>query len=555
MDSNKVVTPYVLKLSGTPHQIGRAHGAAAKQAGALEVVQFFGTFLDRLFDSSFHSGTGKRLGRAARSFFGETVERHWIERVPQRYRETWAGFAEGSGVPLSVVHRACVAPDAIIYLLGSRDWPDVHPERMASTLGCTSVVAGCGSLPGTDFLHARNLDFLGGALWNQFPAVVEYEPDDGQKYASVTALGIETAGITAMNEAGLVLSLHMHYSHRVQSEAIPITIIGHEIMRRARNLEEAGEILLQMEMSGGWAFVLSSFSEGNAMVAECDAAAIELRGVQKGRLIHTNHFHAESLSKFQYWTSPGRWLDSQARYQRGEVLTDRLGKKPKVVDLVRLLGDTVDPFSEKERGFGCTLSQVHTVHSVVFDPQNKRIHLACGGVPVARQDFLTFDLFPGPRQAEPVIRVDRNPGKDGARSEYGKAFSAYFPQRDLATVVKHLEKAAELDPTEDLYRFLLGWVKAKQGEFDSAVADLEKAVALAVDLHWHGIRRLFLARCLDAKGERKQAKEIYRTLTSDPACVVQARKGMRSRWTLKKTQKTFIDFTLGEVLELGSFSV
>lgn len=544
------IKPSFLQLNGSPEQIGRVHGLRAKDSEALGCVSFFGKFLDFTFQFQTPSSFEQSLRKKARWLVSEFLEKRLVEQIPDRYQRTMKGFSQGSGLSLPFLLQAFVMPDAYLYLLARQ----AKLFSIPFSFGCTSFVSLGDDEASIPFLHARNLDFPGGQNWTGFPTIIEYVPEDGQRYASVTSLGIETAGVTAMNESGICLSLNMNYSKRVQSNGVPILVLGHEIMRRAQSLQKAVEILNDFPRIAGWSMVISSYREKNAIVAEMDAQELKLRGIKKRFLVSTNHYSFSSFKKHEYWITKGRELDSQARYCQAESILKEKGGRLSVEDAIAVLRHTQDPNLQMERAYGYTISQVHTVSSVVFEPENRRIYFACGLPPVAQQNVFAFEVFPGPTPCD-----DRLPGSSGedskqrARLQYALAFESYFPQGDLARVASYLEQACTLNSEEGLYWSMLSLVQLKRRRLGEARAAMEKAQKIKEIPYRQAQNDLFYARILDLLGERYHALDHYRRVAQredERTFAQKARKGLRKPWSWEKAQQLILDFTIGDAIEL-----
>jgi len=530
--------------------MGRAHGRLAREADALEAVEFFGRFLDSVFSFQIRGSLERTFRQRIRKLVDRLVEQKIIEQIPAHYRAAAEGFAEGSGLPLTLIHRAMVMPDAYAYLIGKQQYFFHGPTLDHIHLGCTSFVVVGREDGEPPLLHARNLDFPGGRRWTRHPAVIEYAPPDGQRYASVTALGIDTAGITAMNEAGLTLSLHMNYSTRVSLQATPIVILGQEVIRHARTLDDAVRILSGFRAGAGWSFVLGSLRERNAIVVEMNADGIEIRGLENRSVICANHYSGVGGKQSEYWISHGRSIDSKARYFRAKKLVDESTVVLTPLKCAQFLADSWDPILGNERAYGSTVCQVHTISSVVFEPARRRLFSAIGHAPVSKRRYSAFDLFPGPTgQENGSFEPHEFERRDIAREEYAQAHDAYFPNNDLVEAVSHLERACSISPQEGLYWSVLGLFHMKRGHLSEAEQALRRAIETPDSRFRTAQYRLFLARVLDLAGRRKEALEEYEKIKTNPDIGPSARRGLRKPWNWKRAQRLVIDTTLGDAIE------
>ncbi|MFH1018657.1 MAG: C45 family autoproteolytic acyltransferase/hydrolase [Pseudomonadota bacterium] len=539
---------HLLQLSGSNQEMGRAHGSALKKAGTARALDYYSEFLTNVLSFQPLHSWDRSLRRAFRWIVGETVEQAFVESVPSRYREQAVGFSEGCGVPTERILRARVMPDVYSYLLAQR-FRLFRPHGIDFlNFGCTSFAWAGSKEAEIPILHARTLDYPGGEAWTDAPAVLEYAPPDSQRYVSVSSLGVDTAGITSMNEEGLTLSLHMNYSTRVSSRGAPVLVIGDEIMRRARSLGQAVDIAKSFRRGAAWSFLISSLREKNAVVLESDADSLSVRSMKDGKLVATNHFLDPALARHEYWITPGRRMDSRARYERMSKLLAGEGS-PTIGKAVRFLRDSYDPVLNAERAFGSTISQVHTVSAVVFDPAHRTVFVAHGRPPAAKTEFKAFTCFPGPFETDAKLPAEPpGPTEDGRRS-YALAHDAYFPSGNLEKAETYLRAGVGLIPGDALLRFMLGLVALKRERFGDARASLEKAMTLHETAYRKAQNRLYLARTLDLCGERGQALDLYRSLFEDSWFKREARRGAKKPWSLRENRKLVLDFTIGDAVE------
>jgi hypothetical protein len=538
---------HLLKLAGSDFEMGRAHGLALKQSGKLRALDFYSDFLFEVFRFQAPDPFTLSVRTAFRWWVGETIERAFVEAVPSAHRAMASGLSEGSGVPLGKILKAHAMPDVYSYLLARRSGLFPSPSPAAPAPGCTSFVWGGPKDSEIPMLHARTLDFPGGEAWTDAPAIVECAPEGGQRYVYVTTLGVATGGITAMNEAGLTLSLHMNYSKRVSSRGVPVVVIGDEIMRRAGSLTQALDILRSFPRSAGWSFLISSHREKEAAAVEMDASSISVRPMKGRFLVMTNHFLDPDLAAHEYWITPGRAIDTRARYDRISQLLSGEAGPPTLEKAVRFLRDSYDPNLHAERTFGSTVCQVHAVSAVVFDPSHQRILVGAGRPPLPKSEFRAYSCFPGPFPTD--FKIGAEPANDHRR-RFALAHEAYFPSGDLKRVEGLLSEALAMSPNDAMCWSMLGLTQLKAVRLDSARKSLEKALSLEETPYRRAQNRLYLARTLDLSGDRATALSLYTELAGDPWCTRQAREGARRPWNLRRNRGVVLDFTVGDAVEI-----
>src|SRR5207247_1279080 len=112
--------PHLLRLSGNPREMGRAHGQAMKDAGAFDAVRFYSEFLDSVFKFEMSGKLDQWLRRKFRRFISETLERSLSDMLPESYREMIRGYSESSGLSYEALVRGHIMPDAYSFLVSRR---------------------------------------------------------------------------------------------------------------------------------------------------------------------------------------------------------------------------------------------------------------------------------------------------------------------------------------------------------------------------------------------------------------------------------------------------
>jgi tetratricopeptide (TPR) repeat protein len=297
--------------------------------------------------------------------------------------------------------------------------------------------------------------------------------------------------------------------------------------------------------------VIGSHRERSALAVEGDAGGIILRRLERSALVATNHFTDRELASRQSWTTHGRRIDSEIRFRRAEEILFGGNLPLEVSRMASILGDSHDPESGRERAFGGTIAQAHTISSVIFDPGEKRVYLASGEIPVSKGCYSAYRCFPGPVPTEGDLPSEPFSAKRAGRARYLEAFHRYFPTGDFQGVREDLERAREADPQESLYPFLLGLFHLKAVDPERALHWIEQAERLH-EVDWRkSLFRLFRARALDLAGRRKEGVEVYRSLCGDPLYSRPARRGMRRPWSGRESRKLRFDFMTGEPFGSG----
>ena len=230
----------ILIVSGTPQQMGTAHGTLLKQqarnlvdrvvymVGGVDSIQSGKWFLDTM----------------------EEIQRRTLPHVPERFFVECDALSDAAGVD-------------------RRDgrYANLFPERFH----CSGVaVRGKAALDGR-VIHARVLDYMRDINLQSYAAVVVFIPQGRHAWMSLGYAGF-VGTVTAMNEAGLAVG-EMGGGGEGDWDGMPMSFLLRDVMERASDVEEGLEILKNTPRTCEYYYVLSDKS-GNIAGVACDARAI-----------------------------------------------------------------------------------------------------------------------------------------------------------------------------------------------------------------------------------------------------------------------------------------
>lgn len=214
----------VLLVSGTPEQMGAAHGHLLRDnarrltervlylVGGADTVSSGRWFLDRMAE----------------------IERRTSPHVPPRFFAECDALAEAAGI-------------------SKRDgrYANLFPERFH----CSGVaVRGKASKDGR-VLHARVLDYMRDINLQNAAAVVVFMPEGRNRWMSLGYAGF-VGTVTAMNEKGLAIG-EMGGRGEGQWDGMPMTFLLRDVMERASTVEEGLKILRETPRTCEYYYVLS----------------------------------------------------------------------------------------------------------------------------------------------------------------------------------------------------------------------------------------------------------------------------------------------------------
>ncbi|MHC4819154.1 MAG: C45 family autoproteolytic acyltransferase/hydrolase [Planctomycetota bacterium] len=336
----------VLRLAGTPYEIGRQHGAIlAPQIRFLEKE-----YVEAMVAPAV-GGKGKLLDWA------RSVE----EFIPEAYRQELKGIAAGAGM---TYERVLVANTMV--------------DRF-QTLMCSTVVAAGDATKDREVYFGRNLDFPGRRVLHQMTVVVAYELEGATPVVSVTWPGL-VGVLSGMNGHGVCGATMLVHRRKSLRPGMPYMIMYREALARARKMGDVYDYIVQAKRTCPNNFMVVD-ATGAAEVIEFDQDVVARRPAARGTVCSTNHFRTKELAGTEGWRAGEDRYTSLAEYlerEHGKIDVDGIRKA---------LGDVATPW-------------LLNVQSMVFLPARRALHLSKGGVlPAARQPFvhLSRDVLFGRR--------------------------------------------------------------------------------------------------------------------------------------------------------------
>lgn len=538
---------HVLNLSGSDYEMGFQHGQALREAIQRGPIPCFAAYLERIL----HHAGGPQLARTLKRGLDRWVGRQLVAAFPEHVKAHVKGLSKGSGVKEELIWQAFVLPDTFLWLTAQSQKLrklETAPQLAVQTLGCSSAIAHSRATRQGELLHARNLDYMGAHAWDKETAVLFYQPEDGLRYLSVSSAGIPLGGVTAMNEAGLTLAVHQHVAClNVQLGGQPVGVIGDEVMRKARTLDEARRILDSHRPNACWTYIIASGPEKAVLCYEVTATDRHWFISYEETFAYSNMYLTKRLADRETHMYPSQWRSNLGRYQHIQrFLNERYGQLT-AQDMAALLGDRVDPRCRLRT----PLAMLLTVSSAVFVPDQGIAWVAQGRVPTSTRPYLACDLKAGQIRQEWPALVGRSipPEEDAAFDCYTQGYLAYFEAQAPQLALSHLEKACLIQPREPIFAYITGLVALSAGRPDTALHHLNKALELGhPDPERVAAFQLWRGRAWDAAGLRQEARRDYAAVLEQPADPLvrqAAEKGLKRAW---KSKNLGIEFNYADVL-------
>jgi hypothetical protein len=544
---------HVVSVAGTFHEMGRQHGTLLADEIRRGPLPYYRSFVEKITRGAAPGLLGSALRQAMRKTIGRTVAR----AMPPFVEETLRGMAEGAGLPYEEVLEGATMPDTLLWLAARlvefRRVPPAVRHRLALGLGCTSAIAWGSATRDGKLLHARNLDYHGVSCWPSTSTVLFHTPSRGQRYVSCTAAGVPLGGFTAMNEAGLTLTVHQHmFTDRTRLGGTPIAIVGDIVMREAQSLADAEAILAQHRPIGCWTYLIADGHRREVLCWEEDPGMRASRRIASEEVFgYANIYLDEQLGQTERDLYPTYWRHNHGRFARANQLLQEQRGSLDAAGMAAILGDIGDVRCRLRDSIAMSL----TVGSVVFRPEDGMLWIGSGEAPTSHGKFIPFSLrtmdhAPEAGTLDPGAAIE--PRARDAFERFRRAYVAYMDHEDLAGARRELSIACELAPEQPAYHAVAGILGLSDGDAADAARMLDRAIAIGhPDEPRLASFHLWRARAADVVGDRPSATRAYRTvlaLHADATVRAAAEQGLKRPFTRRRARLVHVDMSLGDVM-------
>lgn len=303
----------VFQVSGTPYEIGFAHGKLARE-NVLTTIDTYSKLFQAMSDIDWPSAQ-----QMARQFIGR------IEAYDPNYLEEIHGIADGAGVKFEEILALNVRSEL------------AFQGKVPISDGCTSL--------GIAEEKAADGECLMGQSWDWRRSLIDalvildiHQLGGKPDIVMITEAGI--IGKFGFNSAGIGICLNA-----MASNAVPLGLPLHIAMRGildSMSLSEAIGNATRMQLGCCANFMLQS-EAGEILDIELDGQDFDVLYPTDGILVHTNHFLSPRLPRAPYIdTMKYKFPDSFIRLRRANKL---LRGNPNVIgvpDLEHVFADHCD---------------------------------------------------------------------------------------------------------------------------------------------------------------------------------------------------------------------
>lgn len=345
----------VVRVSGSPYEVGRQHGVGARERVGRSVA---------IYRDAFESDAGLDWPAVLR-LSAEFARR--IESYDEDILAEMAGIAVGAGFTLEEIVAINCRTEI---LFGNRNRPvEPHPQPECTTIAVTPRA----SATGTTIL-AKNWDWR--APCRDSVIMLQAEQDDGPSFVMLVEAGM--VGRDGFNDAGIAVCGNLLRSTLDGSRpGVPVPFIRRRVLN-SRRLDRAMGEILNAERAASTNYVVAHES-GTIIDFEASPAQVYPIYPERGLLTHSNHFTAVAaqVQGIGLLTSP----DTLYRMHRvRDLLEPKIGAIG-VEDVKAALRDHVgmpqsvcrhpDPELPEPR-------QSMSIASVIIDLGKREMHVALG---------------------------------------------------------------------------------------------------------------------------------------------------------------------------------
>ncbi|OGP03058.1 MAG: hypothetical protein A2Z91_03695 [Deltaproteobacteria bacterium GWA2_38_16] len=547
----------ILELRGTEEEMAFQHGTLLAQ----DIQKGPIPYLSKKFEFELQNdGPLKKhplLQKVVLKYM-DWVFKHLIAYIPLEYKKVVKALSTAANISEMDILRAASMPDAMTILSRHAAGRFFLKKQNIQTFGCTSFIV-LGEMTQTqELMQGRNLDFPVAEYWDKYASVLYCYPKEGQKYCSITSGGIQVPGVTGFNESGLILAIHQLFSTHVTSHGMPVVILCDEIVRKAKTINEAIEIVKNIKRAGNWAISLASHKEKRAVVIETSPSQVYVRESTNGLIAQSNFCFSEKLKNHEMFFNLTTAEDNHFRHDRLIDECQRLKGQMDEKKGIALLGDHFDQKSQATKAIGRVVSTIYNVQSAFFRPEQKKFWVSTGMAPANLSDFmeLPFDFdwnletYDFNRKISPNPFIHTHQGE--AMRAYTKAYDYFSNDKDFEKTVECLNQALAQDSSEFAFHLAKGFMLLKLRRFDEALKAFEVGKTITLSVHESALLNLFQGRSLDLLNRRSEALSFYapylETIKIDHKLQKAFQRSYQRSYKDKDIDKTIFQFIFADFL-------
>jgi len=467
MSLNKCDNLKILTLKGTPVERARMHGELMNEEIQRDSMNFFS---ERIFqeveDANF----------IVRGIF-KSIYSNWIAKfydsTPDEYLKEMEAQASGAKVDLEIFQRAFALPDTSAFLV---NMPVRGFFNTFVSFGCTSVAK---KNSDGHFFYGRNLDFSSTLIFDKYPLMTIQIPEEGSqelKHITFGTDGMQFGGITGVNEAGISFAVHQFMSKDAEKFGMPMLFVGEEVLRKARTLEEAAEIIKKNKPGPLWGFVISDLNKQVTWTVEASSQNFNIRKMDGNSFAQTNHLLATDTS-LQIGNT-GFVKNSIFRFNKAlEMVNKKANTNSRdVAQILSYQSDANGELSASE-----DILKGETIQAIIFESfeNERKINISIDSAPASSGRYAVFNmvsLFSAPEKIDFEINDLSNTPKEKRKNQLKLSLAAQYQDKGLLKeAIDQFVGQKSLD--SQIYRAVGFYNIEKYDEVKKIVSELKKSIS------------------------------------------------------------------------------
>jgi len=310
---------YVLRLKGTPYEIGYQHGALLKEEIKKGAAPFYADVIYGGREMPFSLKIW-----LLRKFLDWKVYVPLFKNQPKNILEELKGIADGSGVPFDIIFKANhhTGPSMVLTPSFAKDNLKAFEKIGIKVGACSSFAAVGKAADGGKTVVGRNTDYGGVVQWPKYQTLLFLSPADGYEHVKIGTAGVILWN-PGMNTEGIVVCPHYMVYDDIDPRGWSICAFSDEILRKAGTLQEAESIFHDKPRAVSGGYVIISGKEKDAFAAELSTGKASIRRTEKGRVVMTNMAVSEEKRKIDITVQYNIMEHCPGRYRRLMNLIDQ----------------------------------------------------------------------------------------------------------------------------------------------------------------------------------------------------------------------------------------
>lgn len=393
--------------------------------------------------------------------------------------------------------------------------------------------------------HAHLLEVPQADIWSQHAEVVCYHPSRGLSFAAIGSHGFFGPSYQAMNEAGIVLSVHPQHHRPPDTSQPPLRTWLREVLTQAHSLSDAIALIKNRHAPSRALLVIT---DGD----RAQTATIEL---QPGKPIHITD-HQPNLSVFgpelHHQPLPNALLrgDQRRRTRAHDLQANLRTRAPTSVQ--DILNAITLQNSPTHTWFGAEHPTIANANVVIFEPTQRRLWVSVGPPPAVSRWLVpislknrqgTWDISAQPIQGQ----IEETRTHHAHQQTYGHLLAAQNALLAHRTRVAftQAELALAHAPDNKTLRTLSGLLALRDARWHRAQGVFRGLLAEELEADHRAQVQLYLSWCLTMQSSTLEAKRLTQQLLDDPALPLTTRQRLR-RHTIDYNALTHLSLDLLE---------